>query len=119
MTGLLGSSVNFTWSFSGGSRGVDTILWGIKRDGDHRFINDGIMVAIDPSGNSIPVPNIPTGYNGRVAASASGNKFSGRAIFTLSSIKKHDERFYGCRIDPVSAVDVERFDAVHLFVQGE
>ena len=116
---LLGSSVNFTWSFSGGSHGVQAILWGIKRDGDYGFINDGIFESIDPSGNPFPIPCIPTGYKGRVAESAGGNKFSGRVIFTLSSIKKYDEKFYGCRLSPIYGFDNDRFDAVYLFVQGE
>ena len=118
VTALIGSSVNFTWSFSGGSKGVESVSWGLKADGSDRFINNGILVFLDQSGNPVSVPSIPTGYPGRVSGSRSGNIFSGQVLFTLSSIKKDDKRYYGCRIDPVSAVDVERFDHVYLFVQG-
>ena len=59
---------------------------------------------------------VPPAYNGRV--SGSGGVTSGLAIFTLSSIKKSDERFYGCVIRPNDAFDNERFDAVRLVVEG-
>ena len=60
---------------------------------------------------------VPSAYNGCVRGG--GNVTSGLAIFTLSSIKKSDERFYNCVIRPNDAFDKERFDAVHLVVEGE
>ena len=59
---------------------------------------------------------VPPAYNGRV--NGSGNVTSGLAIFTLSSIKTSDERFYGCVIRRNDAFDNEQFDAVHLIVEG-
>lgn len=112
MTGLIGSSVNFTWSFSGDIR---SISWGLKDAGINTIQNNGLLVFIDKSG-SVSV-TVPSAYNGRVRGG--GNVTSGLAIFTLSSIKKSDERFYGCVIRPNDAFDNERFDAVHLVVEGE
>ena len=111
MTGLVGSSVNFTWSFSGGVRSV---LWGLTKNDETTFITDGILVSLDQSGNPFPLPRMPAGYPGRVSGSRSGSQ----AIFTLSSIKKSDERFYACRIVPVSNAYNAKFDSVDLVVQG-
>ena len=61
---------------------------------------------------------VPPAYNGRVRVNGSGNVTSGLAIFTLSSIKTSDERFYGCVIRPNDAFDKEQFDAVFLTVEG-
>jgi len=44
-----GSSVNFSWSFSGGSDGVLGILWGLKKDGGNAFINNRVLVSLKPS----------------------------------------------------------------------
>ena len=69
---------------------------------------------MDKSG-SVSV-TVPPAYNGRV--SGSGDITFGLAIFTLISIKKSDERFYGCVIRPNDAFENEKFDAVHLVVEG-
>lgn len=108
---MIGTSVNFTWSFSGD---VQSVSWGLKHARINIIQNNGVLVFMDKSG-SVSV-TIPPAYNGRV--SGSGNVTSGLAIFTLSSIKKSDERFYGCVIRPNDAFDNEHFDAVHLVVEG-
>ena len=108
---MIGSSVNFTWSFSGN---ITSVSWGLKHAKINAIQNNGVLVFMDKSGSlSLAVP---PAYNGRV--SGSGDVTSGLAIFTLSSIKRSDERFYGCVIRPNDAFDYERFDAVHLVVQG-
>ena len=109
---MIGTSVNFTWSFSGD---VQSVSWGLKHARINIIQNNGVLVFMDKSG-SVSV-TIPLAYNGRV--SGSGNVTSGLAIFTLSSIKKSDDRFYGCVIRPSDAFDYEQFDAVHLVVEGE
>lgn len=119
MTGLLNSSVNLTWGFSDGFNGNDEVRWGLKQDGINMFINNGELVILDPSGNSRSIPNIPTDYKGRVSGRLTGNKVSGQAIFTLSSIRKSDERFYGCEINPLTGFDDIYFDHVYLFVAGK
>lgn len=108
---MIGSSVNFTWSFSGD---IDSVSWGLKHAGINTIQNNGVLVFMDKSG-SVSL-KVPPAYDGRV--SGSGNVSSGLAIFTLSSIKKSDERFYGCVIRPNDAFDNEKFDSVHLVIEG-
>ncbi|XP_078379646.1 uncharacterized protein LOC144662658 [Oculina patagonica] len=110
VTGLVGSSVNFTWSFSGD---VDTVDWGLKKDGVNGFVNNGRLVSLDKSG-SVSV-TVPSAYSGRV--SGSGDVSSGQAIFTLSSIRKSDDRYFGCRISPTDSFMSQKFDLVYLAVK--
>ena len=118
VAGLTGSSVNFSWSFSKGTKGVRGVLFGLIKDQRARdFIPKGILVAFGESGNPAYVP-VPVEYNGRVGGSYDGNKSTGHAIFTLSSIKKDDERFFGCRVSPQNNFDTEVFDSVYLNVAG-
>ena len=109
---MVGSSVNFTWSFTGDVR---TVYWGIKRAGINDIDNNGQLAALDLSG-SLPIP-VPSTYIGRV--SASGGLSSGQAIFTLSSITKGDTNFYGCELTSSGLFPVTQFDYVHLVVEGK
>jgi len=112
VTGLAGAPFNFTWSFSGD---VKTVDWGLTDDGGNYIENNGVLVSLDKNG---PVSiAVPPAYSGRV--SRSGDVSSGQVIFTLSQIKSSDERFYGCRIKPIDAFDMEKFDSVFLAVEGE
>ena len=118
ITGLIGSSVNFSWSFSNGTKGVGGVMFGLIKDHQARdFIPNGILVAFGESGSPVYV-SVPVEYNGRVSGSYDGNKATGHAIFTLSSIKKDDERFFGCRVSPQNDFDTEVFDSVYLNVAG-
>ena len=118
VTGLIGSSVNFSWSFSNGTKGVRGVLFGlIKNHRARDFIPNGILVAFGESGSPASVP-VPVQYNGRVSGSYDGNTSTGHAIFTLSSIEKDDERFFGCRVSPQYSFDAEVFDSVYLNVAG-
>ena len=83
------------------------------------FINNGELVVLDPSGNPRSFPNIPAEYKERVSGRLIGKKISGQAIFTLSSIRKSDERFYGCEINPLTGFDDIHFDHAYLFVAGK
>ena len=114
VTRLVGSSVNFTWSFSGD---VLSVFWGLKRAGVNYIADNGKLVSIDKLGNS-DSKSAPASYTGRVSGWRSGDRFSGQAIFTLTSITRNDERFYGCQIMPVDPVDVPKFDFVKLVVVG-
>ena len=69
---------------------------------------------IDPSGSNPTVIN-----NARASGSVSGNQFSGQVTFTLSSIKRDDERLYGCKLIPASNFDTADFESVQLVVKGE
>ena len=115
---MVGSSVNFTWSFISDSNGVRGVLWGLKRDGASSFVNNGILVAFNQSGSPVSVP-VPAEYSGRVSGSRSGSKLSGQAVFTLSLIKEDDERFFGCSVDPINDFETIVFDSVFLVVEGE
>ena len=113
MTGIVGLSVNFTWSFSGD---VLSVSWGLrKKDGVIGFENNGVLVSLDKKG---PVSvAVPSAYTARV--SGSGDASSGQVIFTLSQIKSSDQGFYGCRIDPTDGFYAQKFDSVYLAVNGE
>ena len=114
MTGLVGSSVNFTWSFSGHVRNV---IWGLKKDGINDFAANGALVSLYKS-SSISL-SVPPAYIGRVSGGRSGDSSSGQAIFTLRSITNDDERSFGCRIDPENPIESPVFDPVQLVVNGE
>ncbi|KAL9964789.1 hypothetical protein ACROYT_G028474 [Oculina patagonica] len=110
VTGLVGSSVNFTWSLSGD---IDLVNWGLKEDGVSDLETGGILVTIKRNGEvSVPAPSA---YSGRV--SGVGDVSSGQVIFTLSSIRKSDERYYGCTIDKTTDFDPPTFDSVYLAVR--
>ena len=112
VTGLVGSSVNFTWSFNGD---VDSVIWGLKKDGVNVIKNNGKLVSLDKNG---PVSvAVPSEYSGRV--SASGDASSGQVTFTLSLIRMSDKGSYGCNIRPTDTFDSEKFDFVYLAVKGE
>ena len=115
MTGLAGSSVNFTWGFSGD---VKTINWGIKNDGANALNTSSILVSLDQSG-SVTVP-VPPAYNKRVSGTRRGGSSSGQAVFTLTSVKKKDENFYGCKLTSSDILfPVTKFDYMKLVVEGK
>lgn len=113
VTGLVGSSVNFTWSFSGDVRLVD---WGLSLAGANLFQNGKRLVSLTKVA-AVPL-SVPAAYAGRVSGRRSGNASSGLAIFTLANITKNDERFYGCRLNPTAPDGSTLFDTVYLFVEG-
>ena len=112
MTGILGSSVNFTWAFSGGN--VRFAQWATKQDGVDRI--QDILVGIDKSARVTTIKNSP--YSGRVSGVWDGSS-PGQATFTLNSIKKADGRFYICTLGPDSFIAVPVFDVVQLLVVGK
>ena len=112
VTGLVGSSVNFTWSFSGD---VNSVVWGLKKDGLDVIKNGGELVSLNKNGQvSVPVPSA---YSGRVIGG--GDASSGQVTFTLSLTRMSDKGFYGCKIKPTDLFDQESFDSVHLAVKGK
>lgn len=76
MRGLAGSSVNFSWHFSGN---VGDVQWGLKESGIHDFESNGILVKMQA--NKQVFLSGPPEDNGRV----SGSRSSGQAVFTLNS----------------------------------
>ena len=109
MTALVGSSVNFTWSFTGD---VGYVHWGLKNPD----LNDikYKLVALDSSG-LLPVP-VPQAYAARVRGGV--NFSSGPAIFILASVREGDETFYGCMIR-MNSFPLGIYDFVQLVVLGE
>ena len=81
---LVGSSVNFTWGFSGD---VGSINWGLANAAGN--ILKTKLVTIDQLG-FVSLTSSPT-YTGRVNGSRSGNSSSSQVIFTLTNIDRDDE----------------------------
>lgn len=111
--GVFGSSVNFTWTFSGSFTKVD---WGLAVDDKNFHSSPRLLVSLLKTG-MLPVTP-PTAYNGRVSGklTPTGNQ----AIFTLKNIKKSDEGLYGCRIsDTNNEDDIASFNSVNFEVESE
>ena len=108
--GTVGSSVTFTWSFSGD---VGVVYWGLKRAGLPDIIR---LVSLSSSGAVFPVIP-PVEYSRRVSGRLSGNSSSGKAIFALSNITRGDQRFFGCKIT-ASGFPIDKSDFVQLIVEG-
>ena len=114
VTGSVGSSVNFTWSFSGDDPTM--LRWGLKKKDADDFESNGVLVTISQHG-AVSLSGPPS-YSTRVSGSRSGGQTSGQAIFTLTSITRSDGRYYGCRAYPLTGFDSAIFDAVLLVVEG-
>ena len=112
MYGAVGSSVTFTWSFSGAFRKAQ---WGLKKTG----VNDigTKLVALDSTG-MVALDPLPPEYSGRVNGTISLASSSGQAAFTLDNIKTTDERFFICKLESSDLIPVEEFDSVKLVVEG-
>ena len=117
MKGSVGSSVNFTWNFTGN---VGTINWGLKQAGSNLIAPNKIMVKIAKDGTSSS-SSAPAAYTGRVGGSRSGDSSSGQVTFALSQITMNDGNLdYGCKIEALNdAFDLGDFDYLHLDVEGE
>ena len=109
MKGIVGSSVQFNWSFSGD---VLLVKWGLTGAAD-AGVFDQILYAISKSG-SVSVTSLPA-YTGRVYGNFSG----GKATFVLSKLERDDARFYGCQITPNAPDGTAQFDNVKLVVEGK
>ena len=115
MTGSIGHSVTFVWTFSGA---VDTVTWRIKEAGVDAHTT-GRLVVLDERGvDVLPPRSVRNAYRGRVSGNRSGDSVSGQATFTLSNITKDDERFYECFIEPDDPNHATRVDFVHLLLVG-
>lgn len=102
--------MNFTWTFSGD---VGSVEWGLQED-DFMWLGTR-LVTINRLGSVLITSS--AAYRGRV--SGSGGPLSGQAVFTLTSITRNDEGFYGCKINAFNdPFDVPNYDSVPLAVQG-
>ena len=111
MTGLVGSSVNFTWSFSGDNgHAVATATWGLPIK-DLKGIKTR-LVTIDVLGGSV------TTHSGRVSGQRSSTSPTGQVIFTFKDIRKDDAKLYACLIVPSLPVTPLQIDTVRFVVEG-
>ena len=109
VTGVLGSSVNFTWAFNGGS--IRKVEWGTERD--HVVGFKDVLVTIDKLQTITTIQSPP--YSGRVSGDWDGSS-PGQATFTLNSIQKADERFYVCKLTPDNVAAPFLSDTVQLII---
>ena len=112
VTGVLGSSVNFTWAFHGGN--INRVEWETKKDGSVDI--EDVLISIDKVQTIRTIQNPP--YSGRVSGIWDGSS-PGQATFTLNSIQKADERFYVCKLTPDRLDVFDVFDTVQLLVVGK
>ena len=112
MTGKLGSSLNFTWTFKGSLKEAN---WGTKQSLNDEL--DDVLVSLTIRGlESVIVPPL---YDGRVNGSWDGNTDPGRVVYTLTSIQKEDSKFYTCKITPDEFGANPAYDTFQLVVIGK
>ena len=104
VTGIVGSSVNFTWTFSGDVKVAQM------------EINSNVLVSKDKTLQVTTITNSP--YSGRVSVVWNGRS-PGQVTFTLNLIRMTDEGSYICRLTPVTLGDISRTDTVQLIVSGK
>ena len=114
LTGRIGHSATFAWTFSGG---VDTVTWGLANDAGTDI--DKMLVSLDVLNANVVQPGlVPGAYRGRVNGTRTGGSSSGQASFTLYDVTKNDERFYGCSLTPDGPDGLRISDFVQLVVVG-
>ena len=111
VTAVLGSSINFTWTFKGD---FDFIRFGFMSSQNQQNINDQ-LVSITKDG-TVTVKPLDAG---RIKGSWNGQNNPGLVTFTLSSIQIQDSRLYGCRITPSNIAASAVVDPVNLVVVGK
>ena len=114
LTGRIGHSVTFAWTFSGA---VDTVTWGLANDAGTDI--DKMLVSLDVGNANLLKPgSVPDAYRGRVNGTRTGGSSSGQASFTLYDVTKNDERFYGCLLKGRGPDGLKIPDFVRLVVVG-
>lgn len=108
MTGVLGSSFNFTWTFHGN---VKSFEWGTEKSVNNF---DEVLVSIDNS-NSVNTIGRSSRYHGRVSGVWDG-KNPGQVTFILNSINMGDERRHACQL--LSNPSFTCFKCQNLIVNG-
>lgn len=112
VTGKLGSSLNFTWTFKGNLKLAD---WGTKESLSSDI--DDLLVSLSIRGLEPVV--VPPLYDGRVNGSWDGKTNPGQVVYTLTSIQKEDSKFYTCRITPIEFGVNPVFDTFQVVVIGK
>ena len=111
VTGQLGSSLNFTWTFKGSLKLAE---WGTKQSMDDEV--DDLLVSLSIRGLEPVV--VPPLYDGRVNGSWDRRTNPGQVVYTLTSLRKEDSKFFVCKLTAVGLVPVPVFDTVQLIVRG-
>ena len=108
----VGSSVNFTWTFTGDPSTID---WGIRnRDGSNSFESNEPILSVDRVGSQTVLNQK---YNGRINGIRSGNSQSGKVVFTLRNVTMKDMELYLCML-VAGFGDSSQYDDVKLVVKG-
>ena len=111
VTGLVNSSFNFSWSFSGDVR---QISWGTWDKTMNTFATELVKVT-----QSVTVQvQSSSAYYGRVDGSRRDSSSKSQVIFTLLSIIDRDETVYGCVLYPRDLDSVSMYDTVNFTVKG-
>ena len=108
MTGIVGSSVNFTWNFSGDVKEARLVT----QDGSTQLQVISINKLLQVS------TGINSPYSGRVSAVWNG-KSPGQVTFTLNLIRMTDEGPYTCKLKPVDFLQITPSDTLQLIVLGK
>ena len=111
VTGLVNSSFNFSWSFSGDVR---TISWGVWDDTNKQLVI--ILVKVTQSATVLVSSSSP--YYGRVNGNRKDSSSYSQVIFTLRSITKVDGTVYGCVFYPRNLDSKTEYDTVNFAVKG-
>ena len=111
LSGLLNTSVSFSWTFNGD---FDFVRFGLKSK-ESNDVNATLAAVTKAGAASV---SIPSSYVGRVSGEWNNKISPGKATFTLTSIGLEDAALYSCRITP-SDVSSNVFDFVELVVKGK
>ncbi|XP_068687099.1 fibrillin-2-like [Montipora foliosa] len=110
INGTLGSSVTFSWSFSGR---FSIITWGLA-DTSNPAVLGTMLVRLSTAGKVL----VEGSYSQRVSGKLVANAFSGRAIFNISGIKREDAGFYTCELYHRQGYEAKtKMDHVKLIVK--
>ena len=115
MTGRIGHSVTFVWTFSGG---VNTVSWGLANKKHINHISRRLVYLNIRNVDVLLPGSVPVAYRGRVNGTRTGDSSFGQASFTLYNVTKDDERFYGCLLTPDHPDGLAISDLVQLAVVG-
>ena len=108
VTGIVGSSVNFTWTFSGDVKEARLVT----QDGSTELLVISINKILQVS------TGLNSPYSGRVRAVWNG-KSPGQVTFTLNLIRRTDKGSYTCKLKPVDFLQITPSDTLQLIVLGK
>ncbi|XP_068686489.1 neural cell adhesion molecule 2-like isoform X3 [Montipora foliosa] len=109
VTGFVGSSMQFNWSFTGD---VTKVRWGLSR-ADNPSVLDIYQILFSLKKTGPEKITTPVAYAGRVT----GNLSNGLVIFTVHKLKTDDAGYYCCEIKPPPPYDT-KYDHVQLLVEA-